>query len=307
MNKNTHPQPLVSVCMITYNHEAYISQAIEGVIMQKTDFPFELVIGEDCSTDQTRDICIKYQQKYPNLIRVISNAQNMGMGPNLVQTLLNCNGKYIALCDGDDFWININKLQKQVYFLESNNEYVLCFHASKILTDDIKTDDFITKIPDNYESIHTLARKGNYIHTPTVVFRNIIRSFPKGFIHSPICDYFLYMILAQNGKLKYIDNIMSVYRYGSGLHSTKNELDRIKATIKLFELMKIYFPMEFSKIFSARAYKLKSYIVEKELKEFEFSYEIVTNPLWLSRRISISTIVKILFYKILHKFSFTNK
>ena len=93
---------MVSVCMITYNHEAYIAQAIEGVLMQQTDFPIELVIGEDCSTDRTRAICLEYQQRHPGIIRLALRERNIGMMPNFVQTLQACEGKYIALCEGDD-------------------------------------------------------------------------------------------------------------------------------------------------------------------------------------------------------------
>src|SRR5688500_16210646 len=94
-------QPLVSVCMITYNHEAYIAEAIEGVLMQQTDFPFELVIGDDCSTDRTRQICLEFETKFPGIVRVLPVTANVGMMPNLVRALLNCRGKYIALCEGD--------------------------------------------------------------------------------------------------------------------------------------------------------------------------------------------------------------
>jgi len=106
--------------MITYNHEPYITQAIEGVLMQKTDFPFELVIGEDCSTDGTRERVLAYQKKYPGIIRVITSKQNVGMKKNGRRTEQACNGKYIAFCEGDDYWHNPNKLQLQVNYLETH-------------------------------------------------------------------------------------------------------------------------------------------------------------------------------------------
>jgi glycosyltransferase involved in cell wall biosynthesis len=113
-------QPLVSVKMITYNHAPYIAQAIEGVLQQKTNFPFELVIGEDCSTDGTREIVFKYPKKYPNIIRVITSDANVGMKKNSYRTTKACRGKYVAFCEGDDYWHHVDKLQKQFDYMESH-------------------------------------------------------------------------------------------------------------------------------------------------------------------------------------------
>ena len=103
--------------MITYNHEKFIAEAIEGVVMQKTNFQFELVIGEDCSTDNTRAICIEYQKKYPDIIRLRLPETNQGMMLNWINNINSGRGKYIALCDGDDYWTDPYKLQKQVDFM----------------------------------------------------------------------------------------------------------------------------------------------------------------------------------------------
>ncbi len=115
-------EPVVSVKMITYNHAPYIAQAIEGVIQQETDFPFELVIGEDCSTDGTREIVLEYQKKYPDIIRVIASEHNVGASKKGMRTEKACRGKYIAYCEGDDYWHHLQKLQKQVDFLETHSE-----------------------------------------------------------------------------------------------------------------------------------------------------------------------------------------
>ena len=117
--------PLVSVVMITYNHEQYIAQAIKSVLRQKTSFSFELVIGEDCSTDNTREIVSEYQNKYPDVIRVITAETNVGMHSNALRVEYSCRGKYIAYCEGDDHWHNPHKLQMQVDFLETYPDYVM--------------------------------------------------------------------------------------------------------------------------------------------------------------------------------------
>ncbi|MFC1761264.1 glycosyltransferase [Planctomycetota bacterium] len=114
--------PLVSVKMITYNHEPYIAQAIEGVLMQKTDFPIELVIGEDCSTDRTREIVFDYQKKHLDIIRVITPDKNVGANKNNKITIKACRGKYMAFCEGDDYWHHPKKLQMQVDYLEDHPE-----------------------------------------------------------------------------------------------------------------------------------------------------------------------------------------
>lgn len=103
---------MVSICMITYNHEPFIREAIEGVLMQQSTFPYELVIGEDYSTDRTRDICIEYQQKHPDKIRLLLNEKNLGVMPNFIQTLNACSSKYIALCEGEDYWTDPLKPQE---------------------------------------------------------------------------------------------------------------------------------------------------------------------------------------------------
>lgn len=119
--------PLVSVAMITYNHEDYIRDAIESVLKQETDFPFELVVGEDCSTDDTRRILLEYQRQHPEQLRVVTSERNVGLVKNLYRTEKACEGKYIAYCEGDDYWQRTDKLQKQVDYLEAHPECVMLY------------------------------------------------------------------------------------------------------------------------------------------------------------------------------------
>ncbi len=120
-------EPVVSVTMVTYNHEPYIAQAIEGVLQQKTNFPYELVVGEDCSTDDTRKIVLEYQKKHPNIIRVITSDHNVGASKNNCRIQKACRGKYIAYCDGDDYWHHPRKLQRQADYMESHPECGLVY------------------------------------------------------------------------------------------------------------------------------------------------------------------------------------
>ena len=125
-------EPLVSVMMITYNHAPYITQAIEGVLQQKVSFPIELVIGEDCSTDGTREIVFEYKKKHPDIIRVITSDRNVGLKQNSFRTGKGCRGKYVAFCEGDDYWHHPDKLQKQVDYLENHAECGLVYSSYDI-------------------------------------------------------------------------------------------------------------------------------------------------------------------------------
>lgn len=124
-------EPLLSVVTITYNHEPFIRKCIEGVLMQKVNFPMEFIIADDCSTDGTRAICEEYAVQYPELIRFVNSENNVGAVENENRALLAARGKYIATCEGDDYWTDPLKLQKQVDFLEAHLDYSVCFHRFK--------------------------------------------------------------------------------------------------------------------------------------------------------------------------------
>ena len=118
----------VSVIMLAYNIENYIEIAIKGVLSQKTDYPVELIIGEDRSTDRTYEICKRYQEKYPELITVIRHEKNLGYQRNYMETYKHCRGEYVAVCDGDDYWFDRRKLQRATDFLDTHSQFAICFH-----------------------------------------------------------------------------------------------------------------------------------------------------------------------------------
>jgi len=219
-------KPLVSVTTITYNHASYIRLCIEGILMQRTTFPFELVIGEDCSTDGTREIVLDYAQKYPEIIRVITTESNVGGQKNLNRTILACQGKYIAICEGDDYWTDPDKLQKQVDFLENHPDYSMCCHASRIINDDDENQTELVRLADT-DKTFTLDDflapiSKNFLRTETVVYRcEMVRELPEWYQHIFVGDYPLFLLLAYHGKIRYLDQVMSVYRrHGGGAWST---------------------------------------------------------------------------------------
>jgi glycosyltransferase involved in cell wall biosynthesis len=260
----------VSVCMITYGHESYVSQAIESALEQIGDFTIELVVVNDCSPDNTDEVIKRIIQNHPkgSLVRYFNHENNIGMMPNFIFALQQCKGKYIALCEGDDYWIDNSKLQKQVDFLEANPEYVLSFHKVKILKPNGElVDDFITDVPHQYEAQETLARLGNYIHTPSVVFRNIIKTFPPEFVLSPIGDFFLYMLLTQHGKINYLPDEMAVYRFGVGIHSSYDQINIAKSNSKLFMLL----------LSCTNDKKIKQIFLERQINAFDHFEYLIRN------------------------------
>ena len=227
----------VSVAMITYNHEAFIAQAIESVLMQRTDFAVELVIGEDCSTDSTRAVVREYGERYPYRVRTLLPERNLGMIPNLVTTLKACNGQYIALLEGDDYWIDSHKLQKQVRYMNAHTDLVSCFHkASRIFDDTENQSPQILKPPTNASrfTLDDLFLYGNFIPTCSVLFRNgLIGDWPNWLYELTVGDWPLHILNAQYGAIGYIkDKTMSVHRVHSGsTHMTLSPKKRLQMRI----------------------------------------------------------------------------
>ena len=216
VKSNLQSEIKLVVWMVTYNHEAYIEQAIESVMMQETDFKYQLLIGEDCSTDGTRVICQKLKAKYPSKIELYLHENNRGANSNGVFMYEKCfqsDAKYIALCEGDDYWTDPLKLQKQVDFLEGNEDYAICFH------DVLEFHQNTSFFKDDYMSMHNkethfdslkMAR-GNFIHTPSVVLRNDFE-IPNWFLEVVLGDWSLYLLQLKGRKIKRFKEKMAVYR-----------------------------------------------------------------------------------------------
>lgn len=233
--------PKVSVCMITYNHECYITQAIEGVLMQKTDFPFELVIGEDCSTDKTRMIVETYAREYSDLIRLLPSGQNLGMQANVVRTLKACRGQYIAFCEGDDYWIDLRKLQKQVDALEADTSLSACGHGA--WTERIEGRSAYGDADCLGRRLHVedyLAR--NPLATVTMCFcASYVQPLPSWFGKGWVCDWPLWMYLASKGDILVLPEKMAVYRvHAGGVWSRGGGFDEESCLIRSRGIAEVY-------------------------------------------------------------------
>lgn len=234
-------KPLVTISCITYNHRSFIRETLESFISQKTTFPVEILIHDDASTDGTADVIREYEQKYPALIFPIYQLENQyskGIKISFTHQFPRARGKYIALCEGDDYWTDPLKLQKQVDFLERNTKYVLCFHKIKTLIGDkLQEDEVIEKryqevINKNEITTLDLLKHRNFIHTGSVVFKNRHIEFPFEFDHSPVGDYFLFILLSEMGPSFRLDEYMGVYRRGTGVYSTLSPIDMQRKVVQ---------------------------------------------------------------------------
>lgn len=208
-------RPTVSVFMMVYNHEPYIREAIEGILMQKCSFDFDIVVGEDCSKDNSRKIILEYADTYPGKFSLLLHKTNVGAAKNQELTLAACKGDFIAICEGDDYWLHSGKLQKQVNFLEEHTQCSHCFHAAEHIYKD-KSKNYIQRA-SNRNSFFTvkdvIIKGGSFIPTASMFFRNEgLNELPGWLSTAPVGDYPLAIILSTYGKVGYINEVMSAYR-----------------------------------------------------------------------------------------------
>lgn len=239
---NEGNKPIVSVLMIAYNREQYIEEALEGVLRQKTTFPFEIIIGEDCSTDNTLAICRKYKKLYPNVINLIENEQNLGLQRNYIKAFKAAKGKYIAMCDPDDYWINKNKLQLQYDFLEKNQSFSLCFHR---VLNYYENDGSKSLSNGGQKKITTILdlSASNYISNVSVFFRNNLFELPASGIETfAYFDYLLHMLCAEKGDIYYFNKVMAVYRkHSTGISSEENREKALRESILVRQFLRDHF------------------------------------------------------------------
>ena len=208
----------VSVLIITYNHEKFIAQALDSALMQKTNFDYEIVVGEDCSSDHTREIVRRYQQNHKKNIRLLLPEQNLGMLKNFVSTFRECKGQYIALLEGDDYWTDPDKLQKQTDFLDLHPESALCFHNVNVIYDSSprRSRPFHRFKLKKYFTLRDIVSK-HFIPTCSTMFRNrLFKDFPEWFYTLPMGDWPLHVLNAEHGTAGYINELMGTYRVHAG-------------------------------------------------------------------------------------------
>lgn len=280
-------EPLVSICCLTYNHEPYIRQCLDGFMMQQCDFRFEVIVHDDASIDGTAQVLREYEQKYPDQIRVIYQTENQwskGIRPSPTYVWPNAKGKYIAICEGDDYWIDPFKLQNQADFLEKNSDYVLVGgYAKKIYESEgyqIIHDNPIYKADFDFDTSFLFLQ--NPLSTLTVCFRNrLINELPVVYFKGTGGDRRLYMLLAQYGKCRYVHEAWGVYRIHGGGVTNKykgnfsSELNGIRESINNTKNWNVYFEGKYDNEANAVVAKLAARAIKLSLKNGSFKNAVL--------------------------------
>jgi len=247
MNDTSHP--LISVWVITYNHADFIEKCLDSILGQEIDYPFEICLGEDESTDGTREICREYAARYPNIIRLFLRDRNdprragcAGVWQfNFIETFKACRGKYVALCDGDDFWSDPYKVKKQIEYLERHPECSGCFHKIGQVSEKgriIHADMGYPPHRQDFYSLDYLLRYSNFSPLLSVVFRNHAQVAPEWIRQAPLADMIVHACNLQRGDYGFVDEVMGYYRiHGGGLASGTSRLNIVKATLEVYRLI----------------------------------------------------------------------
>lgn len=211
----------VTVITITYNQEKFIKKALDSIVSQKTNFNFEVVVSDDCSTDSTPKIIKEYAKKYPKIIKPFLKEKNVGSLNNFISALDRVNSQYIAFCDGDDYWCDDNKLQTQVDFLDNNIDYSMCFHQTRVFFEAGERPDSVFP-SDNFRKTSSFDDlvKENFLPANSVMYRSIFNKKNKASSIIPNYidpgDYFVHLLHAKTGKIYFINKVMSCYRRHNG-------------------------------------------------------------------------------------------
>lgn len=209
----------LSVCVITYNHEEYIEQAITSVLNQDVSFDYEIVVGEDCSTDSTADVLRRLEASNPGRLKVIYRENNIGGVKNALRTLESCSGEYIAFLEGDDFWTSMDKLELQVGFLDQHQEASFCFHRTRYLFTKEQSSEYVLPLtdPPMLSSFDFLLQDGNQVAINSVVARRAyLTDLPVWLADLKLGDWPLCLLLATQGRVGFIPMEMSKYRVHAG-------------------------------------------------------------------------------------------
>ncbi len=270
--------PLVSIFCVSYNHEKFIAQALDGFVMQQTDFNFEIVISDDCSTDNTKKIINEYKTKYPKLFRDVSPRENIGMQKNWIHTLAACNGKFIALCEADDYWTDPYKLQKQVDFMEQHKDCALTYHPVEVINNEELNRSYPYDNPKDVAYTSDVIMS-HFIPTCSVMLTaKSVSKLPLWIIKARSFDIALEMVVSLSGEILYISDSMAVYRQHLGGIS-KSKIHQYRGALsQLYILRKFndYSEHSFNDIIRTKMKKTTSYHLKLRDKYGRRLYSFIT-------------------------------
>ena len=303
----------VSVILMAYNQEEYISKTIDSILCQKTNCNYELVIGEDCSSDSTRDICIKYSQAFPDKICLLLNRKNIGMQQNFIQCLRLAKGKYIALCDGDDFWTDPQKLQMQYDLLENNSDFSGVHTKVAYIDSEDRIIGESSLMPKGKNSVSfDYLIQQNVIRTCSFMFQSAVldNSFYKVLEVSPMPDYALFLATALKGDIYYLENITAAYRKHFGVTAKWKFSETKRWHLMIFSLFEKNYRLKNYRrsLYATKQYNYYYIFLKASDKGFKkghqlillFWYSILTlffQPKIRVNKIDFKDIVKAVYYK----------
>jgi glycosyltransferase involved in cell wall biosynthesis len=236
--------------MIAYNHEKFIAQALDSILSQQVNFDYEIVVGEDCSTDGTREILMDFHRRYPQIILPLLHQRNLGALSNMAATIAKCRGTYLAFLEGDDFWTDPNKLKKQVEFLDAHPASVICCHRVKLLDPEKREgiDVHPSRPPGSY-SIQDLFRE-NFAPTCSVVLRReLIGALPPWHSQLAMGDWSLLALVAEHGAIELMNEVMAVYRvHPGGIWSSRPMASRLREISRLLEVLDKHFDFKYTNV-----------------------------------------------------------
>lgn len=256
----------INVIVTAYNHESYIAQCLENILKQKGEFELEIIVGDDCSTDNTPNIIEEFRTKYPKTIIVLPLEKNLGVMKNLKRCLNACSGKYIAICEGDDYWLDENKLQKQIDFLEIRSDCSMCFSA--ILLYHEQEDFFEAHYAQSLLQKDAITLEdlieNNYIgNFSCCMYRaDIVKKLPQEIYDLNTVDWMFNMACAQSGSIGFIQDQMSVYRlHANGAWTGKDLFEQLEGICEYIDVSNKFFNYKYDLLFSRRKKIIKDEIV----------------------------------------------
>ena len=291
---------MVSICCLVYNHEKYIQKCLDGFLMQKTDFKFEVLIHDDASTDRSQEIIREYEKKYPDIIKPIYQKENQyskGIKVSYEYQFPRAKGKYVAMCEGDDYWCNPNKLQRQVDIMEENADITICGHQvrcisedgkqlKRLCTEEIKTTCALSSREAMRQLVHMYD--GPFFQTSSFLMRDTLineinNNMPSFMKNCKVGDYPMLLLGIAHGNIYYLDEEMSCYRLDSVESFTKKmnknieiRYDVIKKNIETYQLYNEYTKLQFADLINERICKYELHLYQgqrnyKQLSKKKFS------------------------------------
>ncbi len=282
-----HEEPLVSILMLAYNHEEFICQAIESIMSQQCNFVFELLIGEDCSNDKTKDLCLSYFNKFPDVIRLCTADENVGMHRNFARIWHRGRGRYFAMCEGDDFWCDEKKLQKQVDWMQKHPDASLCGTFTRIIKQDANQDWLESGIvcPAEMKEHYTVRDliPGYTFHFSSILLRKQGIRFPSWFWDVYCVDRPLYLLCAEQGPVGCLPEVTSVYRlHQGGSWSPQHVQNKATRGRHLFEHINDYFHYRYNSLIRKTLGEIFWYYMSEAMEQNDRAS--ARQMLWISLR-----------------------